>query len=72
MYCPIVGEGCAGPPYPSIRKEPFRLSAISRTDGLLCDLARALARIFAPMIAPSQITSRDLVLMVHYSVEAIH
>jgi hypothetical protein len=27
-----------------------------------------LARIFAPMIGPPQMTSRDLVLMAHYSV----
>jgi hypothetical protein len=44
MHCAIVGDGCAGPPYPSIRiDQAFSLGAISLADGLPGGLSRPLS-----------------------------
>jgi hypothetical protein len=61
---PIVGLGCAGPPYPSMRMDLASASARSAARAAVLASWRAVsARNFAPMIRPSHITSRVLVLM---------
>jgi hypothetical protein len=48
LICAIVGDGCAGPPYPSIRID----HALGLADGLAGFAGVRAARIFAPMMAP--------------------
>ncbi len=58
----MVGDGCAGPPYPSIRID----QASARSASRLACLARSRApwaRILAPAIREPKRTSRDLVLI---------
>jgi hypothetical protein len=64
IHWPVVGEGCAGPPNPSIRSDQASASARSASRMAFLASSRApSALIFAPMMRPPQMTSRDLLLM---------
>jgi hypothetical protein len=65
----MVGDGCAGPTYPSIRIDQASASARSASRTASLARSRALsAWILAPRIRLPKMTSRDLVLMArHYS-----
>jgi hypothetical protein len=63
-HCAIVGDGCAGPQYPSIRFDHALASARSASRTAWIALLRApSARIFAPAIREPNSTWRDLVLI---------
>ncbi len=61
----MVGDGCAGPPKPSMRSDHAGASArsASRTASI-ARLRACLALILAALTRPPQITSRDLVLLI--------
>ena len=60
----MVGDGCAGPPYPSIWIDHASASARSAARLAFVASSRApSARIFAPLIREPNITCLDLVLI---------
>src|SRR5689334_14014396 len=60
-HCAMVGDGCAGPPYPSMRIDHASASARSASRVAFAAVSRAdCARIFAPIKRPWKADCRDL------------